>query len=65
LADGVAALGTAFAPTDAEVGWAREVVEALEALEASGGGVAVLANGDMVDATMARRAAEMLASVRS
>jgi citrate lyase subunit beta / citryl-CoA lyase len=62
LADGVAALGTAFAPTDAEVGWAREEVEALEA---SGGGVAVLANGDMVDATMARRAGETLANVRS
>jgi citrate lyase subunit beta/citryl-CoA lyase len=54
-------IAAAFAPTEAEVAWAREVTAALDT---SGGGVAVLANGDMVDAAMARRAAETLASAQ-
>ncbi len=47
----------AFAPTDAEVAWAREVVDVL-----ADDGVATLADGSMVDAAMARRATGILAA---
>ncbi|KQP57274.1 CoA ester lyase [Agreia sp. Leaf283] len=45
----------AFAPTDAELGWAREVLTVGEA-----GGVATLASGEMVDAAMLGRARSIL-----
>ncbi|MGI8702160.1 MAG: HpcH/HpaI aldolase/citrate lyase family protein [Nocardioidaceae bacterium] len=47
----------AFAPSRAELAWSDEV---LSALETAGGGVAVLRNGAMVDAAMARRARDLL-----
>ncbi len=46
----------AFAPGDAEVAWARETLAAL-----ASGGVATLADGQMVDEAMARRARATLA----
>jgi len=46
----------AFAPTGAQVAWAREVLAVLDA-----DGVGRLADGSMVDAAMARRAARILA----
>jgi len=45
----------AFAPTDAELAWAREVLSVGEA-----GGVATLASGEMVDAAMLGRARSIL-----
>lgn len=45
----------AFAPTDAELDWAREVLSVGEA-----GGVATLASGEMVDAAMLGRARSIL-----
>lgn len=47
-----------FAPTADEVSWAEEVLSALE----SGGGVAVLASGEMVDPAMRGRAQRILAA---
>ena len=44
-----------FAPSEAEVAWAREVLAAL-----TGTGVATLADGSMVDEAMARRARSIL-----
>ena len=44
-------IAAAFRPTDAEIGWAREVLTALE-----GGGVTTLASGEMVDPAMRGRA---------
>lgn len=45
----------AFAPTDADLAWARSTIAALE-----GDGVATLADGQMVDEAMARRARALL-----
>ena len=45
----------AFAPTETEVAWAREVLDSL-----GHGGVARLADGSMVDAAMRRRARSLL-----
>jgi citrate lyase subunit beta / citryl-CoA lyase len=53
----VPVIAAAFAPTEAELAWAREV---LAALAGADGGVAVLPSGAMVDAAMARRAATLL-----
>jgi citrate lyase subunit beta/citryl-CoA lyase len=53
----VPVIRAAFAPTDADVAWAREVVAA-----AGAGGVARLGDGSMVDAAMTRRAEAILAS---
>jgi citrate lyase subunit beta / citryl-CoA lyase len=52
-------IAAAFTPTPAELSWAHEV---LSALAGAGSGVAVLASGAMVDAAMARRASDLLAS---
>ena len=52
----VPVIRAAFAPEEAELAWAREVVAALQA-----DGVARLADGSMVDAAMARRAEVLLA----
>lgn len=49
----------AFAPTAAEIAWAREVVDAFEAAEASGAGVA-LAAGQMIDRPVVDRARRLL-----
>jgi (S)-citramalyl-CoA lyase len=49
----------AFAPTPAELAWAQEVVDAFEAAEASGAGVA-LAAGQMVDRPVVDRARRLL-----
>jgi citrate lyase beta subunit len=49
----------AFVPTPAELAWAREVVDAFEAAEASGTGVA-LAAGQMVDRPVVNRARRLL-----
>lgn len=51
----VAAIREAFAPTEAESAWAREVLAAL-----GSGAVATLGDGSMVDAAMARRARSIL-----
>jgi citrate lyase subunit beta / citryl-CoA lyase len=51
----VPVIRAAFAPTEAELAWARQVVAALEA-----GGVARLPDGSMVDAAMTRRAETLL-----
>jgi citrate lyase subunit beta/citryl-CoA lyase len=51
----VPVIRSVFARTDTEVGWAREVLAALE-----GEGVGTLADGSMVDAAMARRARTIL-----
>ncbi|MCS5495758.1 CoA ester lyase [Cnuibacter physcomitrellae] len=48
----------AFAPADADVAWARAV---LAALDEAGGGVATLADGEMVDPAMRGRAEGILA----
>jgi citrate lyase subunit beta / citryl-CoA lyase len=50
-------IAAAFAPTDAELAWAKEV---LAALDGAATGVATLASGAMVDAAMARRARTLL-----
>ncbi|MDQ4053601.1 MAG: CoA ester lyase [Actinomycetota bacterium] len=55
----VPVIRSVFAPTDAELAWAREVLGALEAT-----GVASLADGSMVDAAMARRARAVLSEGR-
>lgn len=52
----VPVIRAAFAPTDAEVSWARQVVGALEV-----SGVSRLPDGSMVDAAMTRRARSILA----
>ena len=52
----LAVIAEVFRPTEASVRWAHEVVAATEA-----GGVATLANGDMVDAAMVGRARSILA----
>jgi citrate lyase subunit beta / citryl-CoA lyase len=51
----VSVIKDAFRPSDAELGWAAEVLAATEA-----GGVATLASGEMVDPAMRRRAAHLL-----
>lgn len=53
--DQVPVIRAAFLPTDTELAWAHEVLEALEAA-----GVARLADGSMADAAMARRARVIL-----
>jgi citrate lyase subunit beta / citryl-CoA lyase len=53
----VPVIAAAFAPTESELAWAREV---LAALDGAAEGVAVLSSGAMVDAAMARRAATLL-----
>jgi citrate lyase subunit beta / citryl-CoA lyase len=53
-------IATAFAPTEAELAWARQVVAALDDADV---GVAVLPSGAMVDAAMARRARDLLVAV--
>ncbi len=50
-------IADAFAPTDIDLAWARAV---LTAVEAAGGGVAVLGTGEMVDAAMARHARDLI-----
>jgi citrate lyase subunit beta / citryl-CoA lyase len=50
-------IAAAFAPTDAELAWAKEV---LAVLDGAATGVATLASGAMVDAAMARRARTLL-----
>ena len=55
----VPVIRAAFAPTPAELAWAREVLAALE-----GRGVASLADGSMVDEAMARRARTLLGEGR-
>lgn len=52
----VPVIRAAFAPAEAEVAWARQVVDALEVR-----GVARLPDGSMVDAAMTRRAQSILA----
>ena len=52
----VPVIRAAFAPGDAEVAWAREVLAALDSA-----GVSRLTDGSMVDAAMARRAETILA----
>lgn len=47
-----------FAPTDADVAWAREVLSAVRR-----GGVATLASGEMVDPAMRGRAERILGSI--
>jgi citrate lyase subunit beta/citryl-CoA lyase len=54
----------AFAPTPDELAWAQEVVDAFEAAEASGAGVA-LAAGQMVDRPVVDRARRLLDEGRS
>ena len=54
----------AFAPTPAELAWAQEVIDAFEAAEASGAGVA-LAAGQMVDRPVVDRARRLLDEGRS
>lgn len=51
----LAVIADVFRPTTSSVEWAREVLEAT-----AGGGVATLANGDMVDAAMVGRARTIL-----
>ena len=51
----VPVIAAAFAPTDAELSWAREVLAATES-----GGVTTLASGEMVDPAMRRRAESIL-----
>jgi citrate lyase subunit beta / citryl-CoA lyase len=51
----VAVIRSVFAPTEAELSWATEVMDALAAR-----GVATLSDGSMVDAAMARRARAIL-----
>lgn len=51
----VSVIRRAFGPTGTEVRWAHEVIQAL-----AGSGVAVLSDGSMVDAAMARRAHALL-----
>lgn len=54
-------IAAAFGVSDDDRAWAREV---LSALERSGGGVATLPSGEMVDAAMARRARSLIAARR-
>jgi citrate lyase subunit beta/citryl-CoA lyase len=49
----VPVIAAAFAPTDAELAWAKEVLAAVDGTDS---GVATLPSGAMVDAAMARRA---------
>jgi citrate lyase subunit beta / citryl-CoA lyase len=56
----VAALNEAFAPTEAELDWARRVVAGDRAARAEGRGAFQL-DGRMVDAPVVRRAEETLA----
>jgi len=58
----VAVVNRAFAPTDAEAEWAREVVEAFEAEVEAGRGVFAL-GGTMVDLPVVERARRVLADV--
>ncbi|WP_431277748.1 HpcH/HpaI aldolase/citrate lyase family protein [Leifsonia poae] len=53
----LAVIADVFAPTDAELDWARSVLAAVEA-----GGVATLASGEMVDPAMLGRARSILGS---
>ena len=53
----VPVIAAAFAPTEAEVVWAKQVLAALDGADI---GVATLPSGAMVDAAMARRARELL-----
>jgi citrate lyase subunit beta/citryl-CoA lyase len=55
----VAPIARGFAPTEAEVEWARRVVEAADAAEAEGTGVTVV-DGGMVDAPVVATARQML-----
>ena len=56
----VPVIAAAFAPTAAEVAWAREVLAAT-----AGGGVSTLASGEMVDPAMRGRAEAIVSLVRS
>lgn len=56
----IAILNAAFAPTEAEVAWARRVVDGVAAAEASGRGAFAL-DGRMIDAPIVARAAGVLA----
>jgi citrate lyase subunit beta/citryl-CoA lyase len=56
----LAVIADVFRPRDADVVWAREVLEAT-----ARGGVSTLANGDMVDGAMAGRARKIIALVRA
>jgi citrate lyase subunit beta / citryl-CoA lyase len=53
----VPVIAAVFAPTDAELAWAKEVLAALDGADT---GVATLASGAMVDAAMVRRARTLL-----
>lgn len=53
-----------FTPSEEKVMWAREVLDALEAAEKSGSGVAVDSRGRMLDEAVARQARLVLARVR-
>jgi citrate lyase subunit beta/citryl-CoA lyase len=53
----VPVIAAAFAPTGAELAWARDVLAALDGADV---GVATLPSGAMVDAAMARRAHDLL-----
>jgi citrate lyase beta subunit len=53
-----------FTPAEAEVSWARGVLDAFDAAEASGAGVTVF-GGQMVDAPVVTRAHRILAAMAS
>jgi citrate lyase subunit beta/citryl-CoA lyase len=55
----VPVIAAAFAPTDAELAWAKGVLAALDGAEV---GVATLPSGAMVDAAMVRRARIVVSS---
>ncbi|MHC9045500.1 HpcH/HpaI aldolase/citrate lyase family protein [Microbacterium saperdae] len=54
----LAVIAAVFAPSEADVAWAQEVVSTLQ-----GGGVATLSSGEMVDPAMRGRAEQILRSV--
>src|SRR5205814_688364 len=56
------AIHAAFTPTDVELGWAREVVDAFEA---AGGAALQLPSGELVDVPVAERARRLLTLGRS
>jgi citrate lyase subunit beta/citryl-CoA lyase len=60
----IAALNAAFSPTDAEITWAHDVLDAWAKAEKAGQGVASL-DGTMVDAPVVQRAQAVLSRRRS
>jgi len=58
-------INAVFTPSETEIAWAQEVVEAASSAEASGSGALRLPNGDFVDVAIVRRAEATLRLARA